>query len=187
MRGRVNRRRRSWGFDGNDLRRDVDRLQWRLGLLSLMLFLSVTPPLCANVVQGVYVSGVRTEHHQVATRHRVEATVVRVRDLGSRQEVTVSWTAAEGTRHTNEYTTWRGAEVGERLILWASPEGVSLAPPRRRTQTVIRTIAAGAGVTFATGLPLLGLYWLARRRCDRYRYRLWDAEWVHLDDHRIGP
>jgi hypothetical protein len=123
MRARANRWRRSCGFDGNDLWRDVDRRQWRLGLLLLMVFLSATPPLCAHVVQAVYGSGVRTEHHQGATRHRVEAI----------------------------------------------------------------TTAAGAGIGLATGLPLLGLYRLARKRCDRRRYQLWDVEWARFDNYQIGP
>jgi hypothetical protein len=187
MRARANRWRRSCGFDGNDLWRDVDRRQWRLGLLLLMVFLSATPPLCAHVVQAVYGSGVRTEHHQGATRHRVEAIVVKVREAGGRREVTVAWAGADGMRQTGDFTTWRGAEDGERLILWAGPEGISITPPRRRAQTVIHTTAAGAGVGLATGLPLLGLYRLARKRCDRRRYQLWDVEWARFDNYQIGP
>ena len=42
-------------------------------------------------------------------------------------------------------------------------------------------------MALATGLPVLCLYWLVRARCDRLRYRLWDAEWARLDHHRTGP
>ncbi|SNS11338.1 Rv1733c family protein [Actinomadura mexicana] len=184
---RIDRRRRSCGFDRNDLRRDVDRVQWRLGLLLLVVFLSATPPLLSHAVQSAYGSGVRAERQQAATRHRVEATIVKVRDPGGRRTVTVAWTDPDGTRRTGDYTTWRGADVGERLLLWAGPDGVSITPPRRHAQTVIHTTVAGAGVALATGLPVLCLYWLVRVRYDRRRYRLWDAEWARLDNHRIGP
>jgi hypothetical protein len=184
---RIDRRRRSCGFDRNDLRRDVDRIQWRLGLLLLIVFLSATPPLLTHAVQSAYGSGVRAERQQAATRHRVEATIVRVRDPGGRRTVTVAWTDPDGTRRTDDYTTWRGAAVGERLILWAGPGGVSITPPRRHAQTVIHTAVAGTGVALATGLPALCLYGLVRAWYDRRRYQLWEAEWARLDNHRIGP
>ncbi|MEV4002560.1 hypothetical protein [Actinomadura sp. NPDC049753] len=184
---RIDRWRRGCGFDRNDLRRNVDRVQWRLGLLLLIVFLSATPPLLSHAVQTAYGSGVRAERQQAATRHRVEATIVKVRDPGGRRTVTVAWTDPDGTRRTGDYTTWRGAGVGERLILWAGPDGVSITPPRRHAQTVIHTAVAGTGVALATGLPALCLYWLVRARCDRCRYRSWDAEWARLDNHRIGP
>jgi hypothetical protein len=186
-RERIDRRRRSCGFDRNDLRRGVDRIQWRLGLLLLMVFLGAAPPLVAHAVLAAYGSGVRAEHRQAATRHRVEAAIVKVRDPGGRRTVTVAWTDPDGTRRTDDYTTWRGAGVGERLILWAGPDGVSMTPPRRHAQTVVHTAVNGTGVALATGLPLLGVYWLVRARCDRRRYRMWDADWARLDDRRIGP
>ncbi|MCP9948950.1 Rv1733c family protein [Actinomadura madurae] len=186
IRARADRWRRSCGFDANDLRRDVDRVQWRLGLLLLMIFFSVTPPLCAHVAGDVYHSGVKTERHEAATRHRVVATIVNVEPDGQRR-TTIAWTAADGTRHTRDHLTVRGGQVGDRLIVWVGPDAVSMFPPRRHALTIIHTAAIGAGVVPAVGLPLLSVYMLVRKRCDRHRSRQWDAEWVHLDDHRIGP
>lgn len=61
---RVNRWRRRCGFDDNDLRRRVDRVQWLSGLLLLVVFLVVTPALCARVVEQVNDSGSRAERYE---------------------------------------------------------------------------------------------------------------------------
>lgn len=59
MKGRMDRWRRRFGFDTNNLRRDVDRFQWRIGLVLLVAFLTVTPPLTVIVAGRVYEAGER--------------------------------------------------------------------------------------------------------------------------------
>ncbi|SPT58101.1 MULTISPECIES: Rv1733c family protein [Actinomadura] len=187
VRARADRWRRRFGFDGNDLRRHVDRLQWKVGLFLLVLFLSVSPPLCAHVVQTVHDSGTRTEKEAAATRHRVSATVVKIEELKNRHRVTVAWTEPDGTRRTDDYTAWGAPAAGDRLTVWVGPGTVSTSPPPGRGWTITRTVTAGAGTLLAAGLPPLGVYLLVRRRCDRLRYRLWDAAWTRFDNHHIGP
>ncbi|WP_067461227.1 Rv1733c family protein [Actinomadura macra] len=184
---RLNRWRRSCGFDDNDLRRDVDRNQRMLGLLLLITFLAVAPPVCVRVSQAVYSSGVRAERHEALTRHRVDATVVKVDNLRSGRQVTVVWDDRNGSRRTGSYTTWHGASVGGHPKVWADSATVGDEPPRRHAQTIADTLVTGPSVTAALGLPLLGAYALVRRRCDLRRYRLWDAEWAAFDRRRIGP
>ena len=182
---RVNRWRRRCGFDGNDLRRDVDRAQWRLGLAMLILFFGAAPPLGVLTARAVHDSGVRAERRAAAAWHQVDATVVNIARERSRDRVTVAWTRPDGTRQTGQYTTWPGASVGSRVTVWAGPGTVSLLPPRRHPETITRTGLAVTGVTLTTGALLFGLYQLARRRYDRRRDQLWDAAWAHLDNHRI--
>ncbi|GGV01704.1 hypothetical protein GCM10010182_19090 [Actinomadura cremea] len=185
---RLDRWRRSCGFDRNDLRRYVDRAQWRFGLFLLALFLAAAPPLCAHVVGAVDDSGRRAERHGAATWKRVDATVVRVEEAGGRYRVTVAWTGPDGTRRTGECATWRRTAARDSLVVWAGAGGaVSTTPPRTREETVIYAVGAGIGVVLATGLPLLALYLWARHRYDRIRYRSWAAAWDRLDNHRIGP
>ncbi|MFA1542565.1 Rv1733c family protein [Actinomadura monticuli] len=187
MWARANRWRRSLGLDGNDLRRDVDRAQQRLGIVLLMLFFGIALPLGVHTAQTVYDSGVRAERHEAATWRRVDATVVKVKEVSGRHRVTVAWTGPDGTRRTGDYTTWRGSAVGSRIAVWAGPGTVSLLPPRDHSRTVAQTGVVAAAVALATALPLLGVHRLARRRFDRHRDRLWDAAWARLDNHRIGP
>jgi hypothetical protein len=187
MRAQLNRRRRSWGFDRNDLRREADRAQMFYGLLLLVIFLAVTPPISARAVQVVYHSGVRAEQHEAAARHRVDATVVKIRRLHTGREVTVAWTAPDGTPRSGHYTTWRGAILGDHPKVWAGAGSVGEHPPRTHSRTIGDTAAAGASTVVAAGSPLLGLYLLLRRLYDRRRYRLWDEAWAGFDRRRIGP
>lgn len=185
---RLDRWRRSCGFDGNDLRRYVDRAQWRLGLALLGLFLVAAPVLGARVAGAVHASGVRAERHGASAWERVDATVVRAEESRGRHRVTVAWTGPDGTRRNGGHTTWRDLAEGERLVVWVGAgNAVSASPPRTRAETRLYTAVAGAGVVAATGAPLLGAYLLARRRYDRIRHGMWDAAWARLDDHRIGP
>ncbi|MFG2088592.1 MULTISPECIES: hypothetical protein [unclassified Spirillospora] len=184
---RADRWRRTFGFDANDMRRDVDRTQWRFGLFLLALFLVVTPPLSVHTAQAVHDSGKRNERHESDVWHRVYATVVKAEQLRGGRQVTVTWTEPDGTRRTGDLTTWSRVRAGDRVRAWVGPGRVSFMPPNSHTQTVLNTVAAGTGVVLATGLPLFGLYGLVRRRCDRRRDRLWDAAWARLDNHRIGP
>ncbi|RSN70975.1 Rv1733c family protein [Actinomadura sp. WAC 06369] len=185
---RLDRWRRRCGFDRNDLRRYVDRAQWRLGLALLGIFLVAAPVLGAPVAGAVHESGVRAERHGASAWRRVDATVVRVADSRGRHRVTVAWTGPDGTRRTGVHTTGRDRAEGERVAVWVGAgDTVSAVPPRTRAETRFAAAAAGAGAVAAVGAPLLGAYLLARRRYDRIRRGMWDAAWARFDDHRIGP
>ncbi|MEU4822076.1 hypothetical protein AB0H37_09410 [Actinomadura sp. NPDC023710] len=181
-RTRADRLRRRCGFDDNALRRKVDRTQWRVGLLLLLLFLVVTPVACAHVVWSVHAAGVRAERYEAATRHRVDATVVGATPLQSGREVTVIWTGADGAPHTGRYTSWRATAVGEHRVLWTAP-GHSLEEvgPRKHARTVGDDVSSAAAVVAVTGLPLLTVYLMVRWGCDKRRYRRWDEEWADFD------
>lgn len=184
---RLNRRRRGWGFDRNDLRREVDRAQMFYGLLLLVLSIIVTPFVSVRAVQAAYHSGVRAERYEAATRHRVDATVVNIKQLHTGREVTVTWIASDGTWRSGHYTTWRGASLGDRPKAWAGPGGVGEDPPRTHARTIGDAAAAGATTVLAAGLVPAGTYLLLRRRYDKRRYRMWDEAWAGFDRRRIGP
>ncbi|WP_141576779.1 hypothetical protein [Actinomadura sp. WMMA1423] len=181
-RTRADRLRRRCGFDGNPLRRHVDRVQWRIGLLLLLVFLVAAPVVCAHVVGPVHGAGVRAERYEAATRHRVDATVIGVRPLESGREVTAAWTDPDGASRTGHYTSWKATQLGERRELWAGPGGrLGETGPRKHMRTIGDDVSAGAAAATGAGLPLLALYLLLRHRCDRRRYRRWDEEWADFD------
>ncbi|NYD45015.1 hypothetical protein BJY14_000998 [Actinomadura luteofluorescens] len=179
---RADRLRRRCGFDGNALRRKVDRTQWRAGLLLLLLFLVVAPVACAHVVWSVHTAGVRAERYEAATRHRIDATVVGVTPLESGREVTVVWTGADGAPHTGRYTSWRATAIGQHRVLWTGPRhGLGEMGPRKHVRTIGDDVSAAAAAVAVTGLPPLTVYLLVRWGCDRRRYRQWDEEWADFD------
>ncbi|GAA0239319.1 hypothetical protein GCM10009527_039900 [Actinomadura nitritigenes] len=184
VRAGVGRLRRRIGFDGNELRRDVDRRQRAAGLLLLLLFLGVGPPVCWRIARNAYDSGVRAERYEAATRHEVDATVLKVDDLASGHRVTVTWREPGGQARTGSYDTWYRAVAGEHLKLWAGPAGASDVEPRRHARTVGEAVGAGLGAATTAGIPVLVAYLVIRRRSDVRRDRLWDAEWERLDADR---
>lgn len=56
----MNRLRRRFGFDGNELRREVDRAQWMIGPLLLILLLGIAPMASAGVSDEAPRSHTRT-------------------------------------------------------------------------------------------------------------------------------
>lgn len=187
MKGRIDQWRRRLGFDANDLRRTVDRVQWRIGLALLAVFLAVTPPLAASAAGHVYDAGLRAERRDAAAWQRVDATVAEVDPLRAGHRVTVTWTGPDGTRRSGDFTTVDRVRPGDVIPAWTRDGAVAAARPGRHGLTVVDTAAAGAGVALAVGLSLLGVHLLVRRHCDRRRERLWDAAWARFDNHRIGP
>ncbi|MBO2445422.1 Rv1733c family protein [Actinomadura nitritigenes] len=183
----MDRRRRSCGFDRNDLRRGMDRWQWFIGLLLLTAGIAVASVAAVHVSRAVYDSGVRAERREAAVLHATEATVVKVDETRSNRGVKVSWIAPDGSRRTGAYETWRGASVGDHVRVWAGPEGVREDPPRPHARTIGDTASYAVGTVAATAAVFCGAYQLVRRRFDRIRYRRWDAAWADLDRHRIGP
>ncbi|MFB4298561.1 hypothetical protein [Actinomadura sp. NTSP31] len=183
----TNRRRRSCGFDTNDLRREVDRLQWFLGLVLLIAGIGVASMTAAYVGRAAYVSGIRTERHEAATFHKVDAVVEKVRDGQRDRDLTVAWIASDGSHRSGTYESWRGASVGDHVRVWAGPAGVREDRPRSHARTIDDTAARTTSTTAATAAVFAGGYWLLRRRLDRVRYGQWDAAWADFDRHRIGP
>lgn len=185
---RVNRWRRRLGFDGNDLRRDVDRTQWLFGVLLLLAFVAVASLVCGPAVRHARDSGARAERYEAATRQRVDATVVNVEPLQSGREVTIIWIDRDGTLRSGHYTSWRGAEFGDHPQVWVGPHHrVQESPPRTHARTIGDMVTAGATTAAAAGLPLLGLYMLLRHHFDRRRYRAWDDAWAGFDQRRHRP
>lgn len=184
---RVNRLRRGWGLDRNDLRRDVDRAQMFYGLLLLVLFIVAAPLVCVHTVGSVYRSGVQAERYEAATRHRIDATVVNIKGRHTGREVTVIWVGPDGTVRSGHYTTWRGVSPGDHPKVWAGPGGVGEDPPRSHARTISDAAATGATTAGTAGLVAAGAYLLLRRHCDKRRYRMWDEAWARFDRRRIGP
>ena len=190
---RLNCARRRLGFDRNDLRRRIDRLQWAVATVLTVVFLLGAPPAAKVVADHVYRSGMRVERQEATTRHQVEATVVHGEQAGSApggttQPATVRmrWAAPDGSPRVGDIPT-RGISVtGARQRIWIDDAGNATAPPRRHIKTISNAVYAASGTATAIALLLLIPYAVLRRCCDQRRYELWDSEWAHVDRGRTG-
>jgi limonene-1,2-epoxide hydrolase len=179
----VNGARRRAGLDRNPMRRREDRIQSAVGPILVVAFLLLAPWAAISVGRLVYGSELRTEHIESAQRHTVTASVI---DSGKTavhstvRTLKVSWRDGKGTLRTADYQA-TAREVGTTTTIWVDRADRAVLPPRPHTQTVADTVMTGIGVTLAILAALASAYALLRRRLDRSRYRLWDADWEWAD------
>lgn len=187
---RLGRLRRRFGFDRNEMRRRVDRIQWTVGVALTLVFLLVAPVLAVWAGARAYESGMHAERRQHATRWEVTATVTGpggvAGDRYLHRTVQATWRAPDGAVRTGRIPAWKDAQAGARRQIWVDRSGRPVPRPRPHSRTLVDTGYAAIGGTAGVGLPLLIVYWLVRRRCDRIRYARWDAEWARIDPHRIS-
>lgn len=185
---RLNRLRRTLGFDRNQLRRPVDRHQRAAGLALAGVFLLTAPLAALRVADLAYDAGVRAERHESADRHRVTARVLSVEEsaTGPTGRLTVAWTEPDGTHRTGVTAASQRVGRTDMRRIWVDSSGTPTTRPRTRYQAFTDAGSAGTGVTVGIGGALAVVYHLLRRRCDRRRYRLWEADWARIDSRRIG-
>jgi hypothetical protein len=183
MRG-LGRIRRRFGFDGNDLRREVDRRQRAAGVGAAVLFAGIAPPMSAAFAADAYGSGVRAEHRDV---HRVTAQVTHTDSEGGagvrHTYAELAWTSLDGRTRTTTVPADKSVRPGMPQRIWVDDAGNPVRRPQTRTDTVATACAAAVLSALGVGAPLLAGYLLVRHRCDRRRATLWDESWATLVHH----
>ncbi|MGH3389589.1 MAG: Rv1733c family protein [Actinomadura sp.] len=184
---RLNRTRRSLGFDRNQLRRPIDRHQRAAGLALAGVFLVAAPPAALRVADQAYDAGVRAERQESADRHQVTAKVLNVEDstTGTTGRFTVAWTEPDGTYRTGVTRTSQRVGRSDMRRIWVDSSGTPTTRPRTRYQAYADAAFAGTGVAVGVGGALV-VYGVLRRCCDRRRDLLWEAEWARIDSCRIS-
>ncbi|WP_026411857.1 Rv1733c family protein [Actinomadura oligospora] len=183
---RLRRCARRAGLAPSELRRPVDRVQRAIAFVLLALALITVPLAALSCARWSYRSGVRAEGAERSVRVRTVATAeaVGVGSTGDRyvhETLRAHWSAPDGSTRTGLLTSWKDAKPGSRHTIWVDLKGTATTPPRPHGRTVTDAGYAATGAGLAAALPLLGVYLLVRRRCDRHRDALWDAGWARMD------
>jgi hypothetical protein len=178
---RFDRLRRRFGFDRNELRRPVDRRQRTVGAAAAALFAVLAPPVSASLAADAYQSGVRTEHRHLRS---VTAQIVHTAPEGGagvrHTYAELAWTSPDGVPRTTVVPADKSVRPGMGHRIWVDADGDPIRRPQSHATTLLTTAAAAAMAAVAVGLPLLSLYLLVRRGCDRRRSLLWDESWRAL-------
>lgn len=183
----LTRLRRRLGLERSELRRRVDRVQRAIALALLVLLLGAAPPLAAWTVSWSYEAGTSAENAERANRRQVVATVTSTGGIGSsgdryiHETVQATWPGADGKPRVGTLPSWKNAKVGAHRTIWVDREGDPTVRPRPHSRTVTDAAYAGAATVLACALPVLVAYILVRRRCDRHRADLWEADWARMD------
>ncbi|WP_157430824.1 Rv1733c family protein [Actinomadura macra] len=181
------RLRRRLGFERSELRRRVDRVQRIVALGLLVLLLGAAPPLAAWAGAWSYDAGVRAEQAERTSRHQVVATVTSTGGIGSsgdryiHETIQATWPGADGKSRTGTLPSWKNAKAGAQRTIWVNGKAEPTVRPRPHSRTVTDATYAAAATVLGLSMPLLLAYALVRRRCDRYRDELWEAEWARMD------
>ncbi|MDL4817560.1 Rv1733c family protein [Actinomadura opuntiae] len=182
--------RRRCGFDGNPLRRAVDRRQRAVGIGAAAAFAIAAPAACASAASLAYTAGVRAERAESAGHHRIIARVTGIEEQNDGEQrysyARLGWTTPDGRAHTTVIPAGRSARPGTTRRIWVDARGERSPRPQNRADTVAGAVFAGAGAAGAAALPPLAVYLAVRRRCDRGREEMWDAAWARLDRPHIG-
>ncbi|WP_131738934.1 Rv1733c family protein [Actinomadura roseirufa] len=183
----VLRLRRRLGLERNALRRPIDRVQRRAALALLMLLIVAGPPLAALAAAWSYESGVHAERAERASRHQVTATVTATGGIGSagdryvHETVQASWPGHQGKVVNGTLPSWKKAKVGAVRTIWVDRNDEPSVRPRPHGRTLTDASYAGVATVLGLSMPLLLTYALVRRRCDRHRDALWEADWERMD------
>ncbi|MFB4295343.1 hypothetical protein [Actinomadura sp. NTSP31] len=185
----LRRLRRRFGFDGNPLRREVDRRQRAVGIGAAAAFAIAAPPACASAASLAYGAGVHAERAESAAHHRITARVTGIEEQSGEQRYSyarLAWTTRDGRAHTAVIPAGRKTRPGTVRRIWVDDRGEKTPRPQDRADTVAGAVFAGAAAVGAAALPPLAVYLVVRRRCDRGREEMWDTAWARLDRPHIG-
>ena len=181
------RLRRRLGLERNELRRGIDRVQRAIALCLLVLLLAAAPPLAAWTTSLSYAAGNRAEHAERVSRHQVVATVTSTGGIGSsgaryvHETVQARWPGVDGKTRTGTLPSWKNAKLGAQRTIWVDRQGDPTVRPRPHSRTVTDAAYAGAATALGCAVPVLLGYVVVRRRCDRYRDEMWEADWARMD------
>ncbi|MFI0357573.1 hypothetical protein [Actinomadura sp. 9N407] len=193
--------RRRLGLERNRLRRPIDRVQRWIALGLLLLLAVIATPAAVWAAGLAYDGGMRVERTERAERHQVVATVVAT-GVGSsgdhyvHETVQANWPRPEAgsgqdaaKTRTGTLPGWKDAEPGQKKRIWVDRQGDPAVQPRPHSRTVTDAVYAAFAAVLGAGTPILAIYLLVRRRCDRYRDGLWDEAWARMDAdrHRNHP
>lgn len=182
--------RRLWrrcGLERNELRRRIDRFQRYVALALLILFLAATPPVAAYCAHWSYDSGMKAERQERVHRHPVTATVLSTGGIGSsgdryvHETVRARWLGPDGKAHVDSLPAWKNAKAGSTQRIWVDDAGKVAVRPRPHSRTVTDSVYAAGAAVLGVAFPILVAYGLVRRRCDRRRDDLWEADWARMD------
>jgi hypothetical protein len=183
----LTRLRRRLGLEHNELRRRVDRVQRLIAMGLLLLLLGIAPPLAAWTASWSYGAGSNAEHAERANRHQVVATVTSTGGIGSsgdryiHETVQASWPGPGGKARVGTLPSWKNAKIGAHRTIWVDRKGDPTVRPRPHSRTVTDAAYAAGATVLGCALPILFVYALARRRCDRHRDAMWEADWARMD------
>jgi hypothetical protein len=178
-------------LDDNPLRRRVDRVEARVTIVLIGLFLSVGPVVAWRTGEAVHRSDlqaarieqrdiVRTnavlQADAVATPSAPDGTELGYKAIGAR------WIAPDGAAHVGMILPDGAATAGSVIPVWIDAKGDLSPAPRTDSDAEQDGISAGLVALLAVFGVCAGLWLILRWLVERHRMAWWEGEWTW-----IGP
>jgi hypothetical protein len=171
------------GWDGNPLRRPVDKAE--SAALTALVSGFIVAWLVLSVLIGLltYGAGVRTEHAEQHTRHQVQATLLEsaVQATDSSEWgaawVQAKWVYPQDQRHEGFVAAPLNAQAGQKMMIWVSRAGQQTAEPMNSEGIDDQVVFAVLVLTTVMAVALAIAVGSVRAISDRRRMRGWQRAW----------
>jgi hypothetical protein len=180
---------RRFGWDGNPLRRNVDKAE-SLGLAALVVLLVILAPLVGVVAGRAADSAARQAQRAERSWYPVSAVLLAGTDQSASTQVEMGvawvradWTDREAVRHTGTVAAPLNARPGQRVQIWLTQAGRQTHQPL--TATDVREQVAAAVLLAVTGWCVVITLAAAavRLAADRRRMTGWHRDWEAAGPH----
>jgi hypothetical protein len=171
-------------LDRNPLRRGSDRAETAIITGLLAAFLALAPFTAVTAGHWAGAAGLREQHAQVTTWHRVPAVLLNEAPPDSFGEYGPSaisglarWSAPDGSHRTGYIGVPAGTRTGSVVTAWTDGSGRLTGPPLQPAQVADRAALAAMLAPLIPAILLMALWKLARRALEARRSAAWDADW----------
>ena len=177
---------RSFGLDGNPLRRASDRAEaWiRVGLLAVFL---IAGPIAAQAAGGwVHQAGTPGRGAGAAPGHAVKAVLLQPAAAvhagagpgsGAQVWVRATWASPGAAARTGDVLAPRGSPAGTVMTVWQTGSGRVTAPPPEPGQPAAETVLAVIMTLATVAVALLVVLRLIQLFLNWRRLAAWEAAW----------
>jgi hypothetical protein len=172
--------------DRNPLRRTSDRVQTYL-LAGLLAAGIAGAPFAAQAAgHATYAAMLRAERAQRATRHQVNAELLRQAgdtsvngyEFGIEVSVPARWTTVTGVPRTGQLMAPEGSQKGTTVTVWTDSSGALVDAPLQPGQVAAQADLAAVGAVAGIGILYLCEALIISQLLNRRRMTAWDADWA---------
>lgn len=174
---------RRLGWDGNPLRRGIDRAE-TMAITSLVIAFIIAGPILAIFAGRAADAAALRQRHAEQGDYRVQAVLRQSAGEAVASSagldvawVRASWTLRDGQQRTGRLATALDAKAGQKAEIWLTPSGRVTRPPLSqadvRDQVMFAILLAVTGLSVVLALGAVAVRVLA----DRRRMTSWQQDW----------
>ena len=170
------------GWDGNPLRRPVDRAESTVLTVLVSTFVVAWLVLCVLIGVVTYGAGVHMEHAEQSQWHTVQATLRESAAQATSAQWAAAWVPAEWEypqhqQHTGLVATALNAQAGQKVAIWVNQAGQQTSEPLTPASIEDQVAFSILVLTTVVAVVLALAVGAVRMMFDRRRMAGWQRAW----------